>query len=76
MMEALVFRASRTRLFDKLVVLACGDIDLVQEAIRRSSEKPGEPSRLEKVVEYIVARRHSVPRNFTCPDASRAASHK
>lgn len=54
------FRAQSSELYDKLIVIAGGDLDLVQEAIRASalhglvrSERAAD---LEDVVNYIVAR--------------------
>lgn len=46
-----------TALIDKLVVIAEGDIDLVQRAIRESAVAPNEPADLEKVVQFIVKAR-------------------
>jgi hypothetical protein len=43
-------------LIDKLVALADGDIDLLQQAIRTSSEG-GKAAELEKVVNFIVQQR-------------------
>jgi hypothetical protein len=45
-------------LVSKLVALADGDIDLVQLAIRTTSED-GKAADLEKVVDYIVQERKS-----------------
>ena len=44
-------------MMDKLVYLAGGDIDLVNEAIRAAREGSDAPADLEKIVEYITARR-------------------
>jgi hypothetical protein len=47
----------RSEMMDKLVYLAGGDIDLVNEAIREVRESPTQSADLEKVVEYITAKR-------------------
>ncbi|MDB5599624.1 MAG: hypothetical protein JWN71_1668 [Xanthobacteraceae bacterium] len=47
-----------TELIDKLVTIADGNIDLVQEAIRVCAEG-GSGADLKKVVEYIVSNRHA-----------------
>lgn len=44
-------------LIDKLVVIADGNIDLVQEAIRACAEGPDGGADLTKVVQYIVKHR-------------------
>ena len=49
-----------SELVDKLVVIADGNIDLVQEAIRATA-KGSEGADLKDVVEYIVAHRAKVP---------------
>lgn len=48
-------------LIDKLVLIANGDIELVQAAIRESAEASGDGADLNKVVAYIVAHRQSQP---------------
>lgn len=45
-----------SELVNKLVVLADGNIDLVQNAIRATADKNGEAD-LKKVVDYIVKNR-------------------
>lgn len=45
-----------SELIDKLVVIAGGNIDLVQEAIRACTEGDDGAADLKKVVEYIVHR--------------------
>ena len=45
-----------SELISKLVALADGDIDLVQQAIRTASAD-GKPAELEKVVNFIVEQR-------------------
>lgn len=47
-----------SELINKLVTLADGDIDLVQQAIRATSED-GKAADLEKVVNFIVEQRKS-----------------
>lgn len=47
-----------SELVSKLVTLADGDIDLVQQAIRATSEN-GKSADLEKVVDFIVQERRS-----------------
>lgn len=47
-------------LIDKLVVIADGNIDLVQEAINASAEGD-DGADLKKVVEYIVSHRERQP---------------
>jgi hypothetical protein len=49
-----------SELVDKLVVIADGNIDLVQEAIRASA-KGAEGAELKDVVEYIVSHRAKAP---------------
>lgn len=51
------FTLPNSDLIDKLVVLADGDYDLVQEAIWASTESPEQPADLEKIVAYIEANR-------------------
>ena len=46
-------------LIDKLVLIANGDIELVQIAIRESADASGDGADLNKVVEYIIAHRQS-----------------
>ena len=48
-------------LIDKLVIIAKGDIELVQTAIRESAEATGDGADLNKVVAYIIANRVSQP---------------
>jgi hypothetical protein len=48
-----------SELIDKLVVIADGNIDLVQEAIRVCAEQNDGAADLKKVVEYII--RHRQP---------------
>lgn len=50
-----------SELIDKLVLIANGDIELVQTAIRESAEAAGDGADLKKVVEYIVANRQPHP---------------
>lgn len=50
-----------SELIDKLVLIANGDIELVQTAIRESAEATGDGADLNKVVAYIIANRHSQP---------------
>lgn len=45
----------QTEVFEKLVTLARGDLDLVQNAIWRASEQGKKRADLKAVVEYIVA---------------------
>jgi len=49
-----------SELVDKLVVIADGNIDLVQEAIRASA-KGSKGAELKDVVEYIVSHRAKAP---------------
>jgi len=49
-----------SELIDKLVVIADGNIDLVQEAIRASA-KGSDGADLKDVVEYIVNHRAAAP---------------
>ncbi|MFS8036426.1 hypothetical protein ACI7BZ_05565 [Xanthobacter sp. AM11] len=44
-------------LFEKLLVLAKGDMHLVEAAIRQNTEAPGEPADLQKVIAYIRDKR-------------------
>lgn len=46
-----------SELIDKLVLLADGDLGLVEEAIDRSAEGRDSIANLEKVVDYIVQHR-------------------
>ena len=48
----------KEELVNKLIALAGGDIDLVQQAVRRAA-KGGNAAELETVVEYIVQQRRS-----------------
>jgi hypothetical protein len=50
-----------SELIDKLVLIANGDIELVQTAIRECAEASGDGADLNKVVEYIIAHRQSQP---------------
>jgi len=50
-----------SEMIDKLVVIADGNIDLVQEAIRASAENAGGAD-LSKVIDYIVANREAAAR--------------
>jgi hypothetical protein len=45
-----------SELIDKLVTIACGDIELVQNAIRSVANQHGEAD-LKGIVEYIVSQR-------------------
>jgi hypothetical protein len=47
----------QAELIDKLVKIAKGDIDLVQEAIRANSTGPDVAADLDKVVAYILEHR-------------------
>jgi hypothetical protein len=49
-----------SELIDKLVMLASGDLELVQQAIRACAEG-SDGADLKKVVEYIVAHRAKEP---------------
>ena len=50
-------RLKANELFDKLVVVADGDFELVLEAIRHCSDaNSGESADLKEVVDYIVKR--------------------
>jgi len=51
-----------SELIDKLVLIANGDIELVQKAIRESAEAADDGADLKKIVEYIVANRQAHPR--------------
>lgn len=53
---AMLVTMKNSELIDKLVVIADGNIDLVQEAIR-ACEGPEGGADLTKVVEYIVRNR-------------------
>ncbi|MDI4666369.1 hypothetical protein K9U40_18865 [Xanthobacter autotrophicus] len=44
-------------IFEKLLVLARGDIELVQDAIRICTTAPDKPADLEKVVGYVLRHR-------------------
>lgn len=46
----------QAEIFDKLLLIAGGDLDLVQEAIWSVSEQ-GKPADLKEVIEYIRSRR-------------------
>jgi hypothetical protein len=46
-----------SELIDKLVIIADGNIDSVQEAIRACAEGPDGAADLKAVVEYIVKHR-------------------
>jgi hypothetical protein len=50
-----------SELIDKLVVIAAGNFDLVQEAIRACATGPDGAADLTKVVEYIVEHRAMEP---------------
>jgi hypothetical protein len=50
-----------SELIDKLVLIANGDLELVQTAIRESAEAGNDGADLKKVVEYIVAYRKPQP---------------
>lgn len=50
-------------LIDKLVVIAGGDIDLVQQAIAACAKGPDGAADLSEVVEYIKTRAQSVREN-------------
>jgi hypothetical protein len=50
-----------SELIDQLVSIACGDIDLVNMAIRASAKGPEEEADLKEVVDYIVAHRVREP---------------
>jgi hypothetical protein len=45
-----------SKLIDKLILIACGDIDLIQDAIRCSAA-PNSGAGLKNVVQYIIAHR-------------------
>lgn len=51
------FTMKTSHLIDRLAVLADGDMDLVQKAIRVCAGHSGGEADLEHVVDYIVARR-------------------
>jgi hypothetical protein len=53
---AMLVTMQNSELVGKLVALADGDIDLVQQAIRTISEQ-GKAAELEKVVDFIVRER-------------------
>jgi len=44
-------------IYSKLLVVARGDIDLVQRAIRKHAPSPSDPADLEQVVKYILENR-------------------
>jgi hypothetical protein len=50
-----------SELIDKLVSIAGGNIDLVNEAVRACAKGPDEEADLKEVVDYIVARRPREP---------------
>jgi hypothetical protein len=46
-----------SELITRLLLIANGDIELVQEAIRMSATSPNDGADLKKVVDYIVKNR-------------------
>jgi len=50
-----------SELVDKLVLIANGDIELVQAAIRESADSAADGADLKNVVEYIIAHRKPQP---------------
>lgn len=53
------FTMKTSDVIDRLAVVANGDIDLVQQAIRVCADQPGGKADLKQVVDYIVAHREA-----------------
>ena len=58
---AMLVTMRNSELIDQLILIACGDMDLVSAAVRASAGSPDGEADLKAVVEYIIKHRKPEP---------------